>query len=496
MIKNRYWLFILIMALHFPASAQTILQPEDMKKDLAILKATWENVHAGLYRYSSPEQITSYLNHCEKRCASPLPLRDFYLMIAQLNAKLHCSHSYLSYYNNKKAIKEEVFSPVHLPLLFRVIEGKFILTHNLDFNLMLEPGQEIVAINTIPTARILDSLMTVTKADGRNGLKKMWNNCSIHPSDISSKHYNLFDIYFPLFFKSNLKEENFWVTVKQGRKLVSIKLKGLSKADREKAYTERFGPLPEQEQTWSTKEIDPSTVLFRLGDFSTYNWKFDFRRYLDSVFISFNQKGYKNLIIDIRENEGGSDETRDALLSYLTPKNIACANPVRRLYRYLHIPDSLKANLITWDESFLQDKSGFKAVEKGYYEKDQSTITCDSIYSNRNHFKGKQFLICDVSNSSATFIMADCFKRNQLGSLVGEQTGGSQSGINGGQILFFYLPNSKIEMDVPLIWQKPISDRPDEGILPDYLVPTTAKDIANAQDPQLNFIVKKLLKNQ
>lgn len=125
---------------------------------------------------------------------------------------------------------------------------------------------------------------------------------------------------------------------------------------------------------------------------------------------------------------------------------------------------------------------------------EKPTLTCDTILPNKNHFKGQLFLITDATNSSATFIMADCIKRNKLGILVGETTGGTQQGINGGEIFFFSLPKSKIEMDIPLIWQKPLGNKPDEGIKPDYEIYTTRRDLTMQKDPALNFILKKLIK--
>ena len=49
--------------------------------------------------------------------------------------------------------------------------------------------------------------------------------------------------------------------------------------------------------------------------------------------------------------------------------------------------------------------------------------------------------------------------------LVGQPTGGNQRGITGGAFFFLRLPNSKIEVDVPLIGQYPATEQPDGGLL-------------------------------
>lgn len=484
----------LLSFLSWTASSQTTLQPADMKYDLAILRSSWEVTHPGLYRYNTKEDIDRYFSQLDQKTNESLTLREFFVLLSQLNAKIHCGHTFVSYYNNKKALKEELYSRYFMPVLFRVLEGKMIITHNLTDDPSLKPGGEITAINDVPVRAIIDSLLTVSKADGKNGLNKQLDNITIYKRDISTRHYCLFDIYFPLFFKKDIQTPDYMITVKSGRKSKRIAVVGISKEERELRYKTRYGEVPKDQESWSVREIDTKTVVFRLGDFATYNWKFDFYAYLDSVFTSFQKKGYTNLILDIRENEGGADEARDAVLSYITDKPIGCANPVRRLYSYINIPDSLKPHLDTWDDSFKNDKTGYHRTLDGYYELDNGQMQCDSILPRPNHFRGRIFLITDATNSSATFIMADCVKSNHLGVLVGEKTGGTQQGINGAQILFLYLPKSQVEMDLPLIWQRPYTDRPDEGILPDFEVKTTARHIRKKEDPQLQFILKSLVK--
>ncbi|MBC7805157.1 MAG: hypothetical protein H7145_03305 [Akkermansiaceae bacterium] len=47
-------------------------------------------------------------------------------------------------------------------------------------------------------------------------------------------------------------------------------------------------------------------------------------------------------------------------------------------------------------------------------------------------FVGHLYVLVDSSNSSATFQFAKVIKQNNLGTLVGQPTGGNQRGINGG----------------------------------------------------------------
>ena len=108
----------------------------------------------------------------------------------------------------------------------------------------------------------------------------------------------------------------------------------------------------------------------------------------------------------------------------------------------------------------------------------------------------------DSSNSSATFQFAKVIKQNHLGTLVGQPTGGNQRGINGGAFFFVYLPNSKIETDLPLVGLYPEGIRPslaspvkiplpDAGITPDLVIRPRVEDIQRGVDTELMTILAR-----
>lgn len=65
--------------------------------------------------------------------------------------------------------------------------------------------------------------------------------------------------------------------------------------------------------------------------------------------------------------------------------------------------------------------------------------------------RAKLIVLIDSANGSATFQFAQKVRRNGLGVLLGEPTGGNQRGINGGAYFFLRLPESRLEVDLPLV---------------------------------------------
>ena len=487
-----------IDALHAqPAFRQ--LSSDNMRQELTLLRSTLITLHPGLYRYQTPGQVDSLFLAYNRRLEQPLPQARYFILLSQLLTAIRCGHTYPNYWNQPKAVRQALFSNRYLPFLFRIINGKLVITHNLSDNNQVRAGDEIQAINKHPVRVILDSLLTVSPADGLHGLARKLDNISIEPLDADTTNYNLFDIYLPLFFQTCFNTAVYSVTVKPfgSKKTRHLLVKALSKSQRFMNYTQRYGPLPVHQKNWSLTFLTRQTAWFRIGDFETWEWKRDYKPYLDSLFRVLQQRHVTNLIVDIRGNSGGDDEARDEVLSYLVDKPFGCADRMERRYRFLSIPDSLLMYLKSWNQSATKPKDplAYQQDADGWYTlRADRQKACEPIVPKRNGFRGRKFLLINTRNSSTSFTLAKRFQREQVGPLIGEPTGGNQQGLNGGQFVFLRLPHSSFEIDIPLIWGAYPGPEPDTGIEPTHLVRSTAADYRSHNDPQIRYALALLKK--
>ena len=109
----------------------------------------------------------------------------------------------------------------------------------------------------------------------------------------------------------------------------------------------------------------------------------------------------------------------------------------------------------------------------------------EKISPRGRRFGGKVAVLIDASCSSATFQFANAISRQGIATLVGEPTGGNRRGINGDAYFFVRLPETGLEVDLPIVGIFSAEPQPDAGIIPDRLVHQTAKDIAQGRDRQL-----------
>jgi hypothetical protein len=493
----KFLILITILFLGKVSNGQEISRtfyPSQLKEEISVLKEALTTLHPGLYKYNTKQQIEKLFADLNSKTTKPLNEKDFYLLLAKFTEKIGCGHTYLNPLNLEENIPALYMPEKVLPFCFVIIDKKFIITHNLSSDTTLKKGTEISKINGFTTSQIIDSLLQVSRADGKNAIGKKLANIELTPEQVGK--YNLTDIFLPLFFKS-IKGNYIIETKSIDNKISTSKVDGVSTAQRGSLYKKRYGVVPKGENSLKIQMLNDSTCYFKIGTFSFFGEANPFTKIIDSLFLSLaDNKKVKNLILDLRTNEGGSTDARNALLKYILPKDFEARDyQERQFYSFLEVPKRLIPFLNTWDDSFFDPKpdSIFRRNEFGFYE-DQSVNSnskknFQDFKINSNSFKGNIFLMTSPVNSSAAFEFAWVFKQYKAGKIVGEKTGGTKQGLNGGRFFFLRLPYSRIEIDLPFIYQAHVG-QPDEGVSPDYNVTATQQSIYNGQDAQLYFVLK------
>src|SRR6185312_13329364 len=191
-----------------------------------------------------------------------------------------------------------------------------------------------------------------------------------------------------------------------------------------------------------------------INTFNSEDAQKEFERYLPEI------RSSDGLIIDIRENDGGSGMTAYNIIGYLTNKDFATTSWKSRQY---------VATLRAWGRS------------GGWYEPKPSQWAGkpDDFYSK------PVVMLIGPRSLSATDVFAETFHRLQRGKLVGEPTGGSM-----GDPLTFALPGGGLAR---------VSTSTDvgaglvgKGVQPDVLIPRTVQDFLTGHDAALEAGIAEL----
>lgn len=462
------------------------LSAEDLQEDALLLKNVMLDVHPGIYRYNTAEEFETHFQDFFAKLNRDMTEAEFMKHLAQFTEKIRCGHTYLNPWNMREEIRERLFGGnIYFPYGFVINGGKFYITKNASDNHDIKRGAEILAINGFPISEILDSLYTVAKTDGSNVQAK---DKLLELTAFGERDHNFFDFYFPLLFP--MQDEIFEVKVENygSDKIITHKQPALSRAERKEIITLRYGKAPSGKETWLV-DIQEEIAILKLGTFATWSFNnFDATQFYDSAFAMINQSDVENLVIDIRGNGGGLTENTDLLLSYLSTDKIPCNEDFKQLIITTQADSSYRAYVDTWEEIIFQGipESFTRPYNNRYVELIEGE--CEPIQPSEKAFLGEIYVLGNQSNVSATFSLLKTIQKENLGTYVGQPSGGNKQGINGGSYFFLYLPNSQFEVDIPLKFTSYGEGVDDRYLTPDVAVEITQKDISLQNDLYLDKV--------
>jgi hypothetical protein len=212
----------------------------------------------------------------------------------------------------------------------------------------------------------------------------------------------------------------------------------------------------------------------------------EFKPFIDSAFTEIKSKNINNLVIDIRNNDGGLSENASYLYSYLT----------NRPFRFLY---SMEANQKIYNDD-LKRGLNYKFVKStGKYQTTDSTTTLQQFFGLNtqqpmpNNFSGNLYLLIDGLTTSAAPQFVTLVKQNRKVIIIGEEAPGSLFGGSGRGYSYFYLPNSGLLTMISqyrLYLISPNKKSKDVCITPDYKPMKSFSDTLNGIDKDLEYAIR------
>ena len=467
-----------------PSGADAMLRAADLQADAALLRRAYETLHPGLLRYNTPAQIEAAFGALEREFQQDRTLAQAFLAFSLFAAKVKCGHTYPNFFNQKKPVATALFQAPRLPFYFRWLGDRMIVTRSFTSDKRIRAGTEVLTINGIPVAAILNRLKTVARADGNNDAKRV-----AYLQVEGTSRYEAFDIYWPLFFPSSSGVATLSARGPAASRARTVTVPLVTYSDRLAVIEAAERPSAAKDAPiWDFRLLDDRLGYLRMPSWVLYNSTWNWKKFLDETFVALVAGGATDLVIDLRGNEGGND-VGDVIVSHLITAPVP-RQAVTRLVRYRKVADDLAPYLDTWDPRFKDwGSAAIDSTDRFYRlrraaDDDLGAVITPSL----PRFAGRLWVLVGATNSSATFEFAQTIRQNQLGTLVGQPTGGNQRGINGGAFFFLRLPRSGIELDLPLIGQFRDGVWPDAGLQPDIFVAPTVNDIAQGRDSELNAV--------
>jgi hypothetical protein len=458
----------------------SLLSSDKLAVDLEVLGKALKELHPSLTKYQSEESYQNNLKSLRDSWTKEQKKSNAYVQLAQFLASIKCGHTQLNPYNqNDRTQKSLIKRKNKLPFTFVLIEDRAFIDKIMD-DLDLEKGDEIISINQVPWSEILNRLMTVARGDGSNDC-----NRKSRFSLIGHGKPEFFDIYFPMMFP--VIEDSISLKIKRGKGAIAknFNIPLVSVDSRTEELKNKYPSLSTSyEDLWKWELLDGNIGYLKLETYTTWNFNFDWEQFLIEAMDNFKKNKVKDIIIDIRGNEGGNDEVLEILSKYTHTKPVSTGG-YPNVIRYQKVSDDIRPYLRTWADELYNVKLFTKEYKDGYYIRLGESSEPKIKPASGDALNARFHYLVDATNSSATFNQSKMIKENKLGTLIGETTGGNYRGITGGYMFFLTLPESGFTVDIPLSTILMPEGTPDKGVTPDVEVKYTYEGFMTERDDVL-----------
>lgn len=441
--------FLTIIFLTLSAQPNLFGQPFDRKfstselqADFKILRNRYESNLANLYLYSSKQRLDKlfdslYLN------IKPMTELEFYSYITPLSSVIKDGHSNI--FISDQATKHYNQQSKFFPFNIYWTDHKMFITKNLSTDTTIQIGTEILSINGLSSKEVMTYLLTRQVRDGNNESYALW----------------ILNNYFREYYSFHFGHpENYSLSIKTPDKIErNVIVTALSKQTISFNKASRYLKATNDAATYFHIDSTTNAAVFTITTWDNKKLK----KEIDFVFLQLQQKNIDNLIIDLRDNQGGNFSPAIYLLSYL----------LNHPFKYFAEVKSVKGN----NDTSQVLKSRKDKILRTYQPK-------------KNPYKGKVFVLINggcFSNTSSFCSRLELYKRAVF---IGEETGGNKvvfCGVFGlkGKIV---LPNTKIICDNSnyRLTVTDINENTGHGVLPTYTVTPTITDILQQKDVVLN----------
>ena len=188
-----------------------------------------------------------------------------------------------------------------------------------------------------------------------------------------------------------------------------------------------------------------------------------------------------DLVLDLRDNGGGTDEYGRILYSYFTGSDFTYYRSLRMkkerydFFRYTSRPDMkapkglLQANAERSFDNIQHPNVGMQKPSSPY-------------------FAGRVYVLIDGMCFSTTSEFLSMLHNHTKAVFIGEESGGGYCGNCSGPTPDLILPNTMVRVEIPLMqYRMNVDDdaRADRGVMPDQPVAVTIEDKVSGRDVEL-----------
>lgn len=479
---------------------------EKLREDIDFTHRKLEELHPKLYWHLPKEKLNYQFDSLKSALKNPLKPNEFYIKLAPIIVNIKEGHLRLfPLYPRltKKEIKNSRYDQgLFSRYNFLIRNDQIYVKDNLHQIPNMETGTEILKINDLDVSSLLKKYRPFVNSDGENTTFQNYSMAFKWPALFTTEYGTMDSV--KLETKYNNCNKTFYIH----RKIVS-------KEEREKNKEENKKLI--DKESWKTKDYNIATRSFnrdlqflrpdsaiaymKIKTFSGTNSA----KFYKQSFEKIKQSPAKYLVLDVRDNLGGSLAEIHNLYSYLVPTKFKFINDMEVTSRtsmfkadyFKKIPAYAKPlAALTYPFYLVGTGLSVKKQDDKFYLKNNNLFALKK--PKKNNFEGKIYVLINGSSFSASSIIASKLKADERAFLVGEETGGANDGTVAGRYSTITLPNSELVLPVGLMAVQPNIqfEETGKGVVPHKIIIPTLQEVLKKKDVQLDWILNEIENNR
>jgi len=449
LIKNLLLVIFLLNGLFIQSSCfgqeDKVLSTEQAQNDFELAIASLKNVHPSLNAYLSIEHFDNLVDSVRNELNSNIKESELHIILRKIISQLGCGHTLARPSENWYA---SLKNPSIFPLSVYMVDDRIFVKENHQDDTLLIRGMEIVSIEGKTVGDVLDDMRSIQQRDG------------ISKSFVNNKVEQLFRSYY--LFLYGMKETYQMEYLDLDGVLKKAVLKGgSSKTKKKKTRVEdqQKDEIETSSARFYVLKDDPERAVLDIDAFQQKKYK----KFYKTVFKEIENKGIKNLVLDLRNNGGGYFPNGNRLLKYLVDEEFKMYfnRPKTKITKSKHLKMSFFSKMTRFLFNLMPDKDK-KDPKRNYALKVKP--------KKKNHFEGKIYVLINGASFSLSSYTASMLNKHTDAVFIGEECGGGENGSNAILDYSLTLPESGIRINIPYYYldHKVTSKEEGRGVKPDH----------------------------
>jgi len=469
----RTWLvfiaFLFVCPVFSQVSSEKRFSKQQLVEDLNMLTRTIENVHPNPYHAITKEEFNKLADSIRNSFSDQMTAAEAWPLYSRLIASYNEGHSSIGYPEElQNQIRQDSINI--FPILVREFNGEaFIARYDLSADSLIATGDLITKINGQPAKEMMNYFKSFF-----GGLDN-WKTIQVLRDFAGMLTLHKINSPYKIEYLHDGKKKEAIIN--------GIKLSAL------------FAKAAEVRKRNTSQPVQTNYSFNRIANTGYLNFRSMkdlavFEKFLDSVFADIKNNPVDGLIIDLRQNSGGSSILGQSLLNYINskPYRMGGGSMWKASDEYkTFIREQAKSNPVYASASF-----------KNYLSKESgeviTQIDAKTFKPGKNdlRYTGKICVLIGPNTFSSANMLANAIQDYKLATLIGEATGEPPNDY--GELYWNKLPNTGLSFYTctkQFIRANGDADDP-YPVLPDIEVKQNSKSL---KDDVLEFAKEWLKKN-